>query len=172
MAMDGDVTFESDMRGLEFLDGATVPRRVVVHMAGRLGDPDASVLFEVRDGVATCVELIVKAKRNGRGLRGADLGELNLDALAERAFLDFATPIGGGAMGGKDEGESRLLRKGIEKAVYATGRGLSEAELQEVARIYREHAGTPTAAVHKLLGYNSRRTADRRVRQARDAGLL
>lgn len=46
------------------------------------------------------------------------------------------------------------------------------AELEDVARIYKEHvAGKPTDAVATILGY-SPRTAARRVKQAEEAGLL
>jgi len=171
MTLRGKVTFSTDLRGIEILNGVSVPRRVTATLAGHLGEPDASALFEVRDGQPICVEFIVKAKPDGRGVRGADLAGVNLSALAEQAFLDFATPIEGGPLGGRDGDETRLLRKGIEAAVYATGRGATAAELQEVARIYRGHPNAPTSAVEKLLRY-SRRTACRRVREARDAGLL
>ncbi len=172
MVMRGKVTTSSDLRGLEILkNGVAVPKRVTMSMSGRLGDPDASLLFEVRDGQPVCIEFIVKAKPDGRGLRGADLERVNLNALTERAFSDFAYFSGGGPIGGSDESETRRLRKGIETAIYAPGRGPTPAELKEVARIYREHPHAPTAAVEKLMRY-SRRTACRRVRAARDAGLL
>ena len=171
MTLRGKPTFSSDLRGIEILNGASVPRRVTVSLAGHLGDPDASALFEVRDGQPVCVEFVVKAKPDGRGVRGADLVGVNLSTLAEDAFLEFATSVDGGPLGGRDVEETRLLRKGIEAAVYPTGRGATAAELQEVARIYRAHPAAPTAAVEKLLRY-SRRTACRRVREARDAGLL
>lgn len=172
MVLRGKVTWSSDMRGLEIVGGVYVPRRITASLAGPLGEPDASVLFEVRDGQAICTEFIVKAKPDGRGVIGADLDGVNLRKLAERVFLDFATPArGGGQMGGKDATEARVLRKVVEAAVYPTGRGVTEAELKEVARIYRAHPTAPTAAVEKLLRY-SRRTACRRVREARDAGLL
>ena len=50
---------------------------------------------------------------------------------------------------------------------------VTRAELEEVARIYREHVdASPTRAVAMLGGYASERTAARRVQQAREAGLL
>ena len=53
----------------------------------------------------------------------------------------------------------------------ARGR-VTRAELEGVARVYREHVGaTPTRAVQLAGGY-SERTAARRVQQARAAGLL
>lgn len=168
----GKVTFSSDLRGVEFLNGVTVPRQVTVSLAGPLGEPDAAALFEVRDGQPMCVEFIVKAKPDGRGVRGSDMSGVNLSKLAETAFLSYAAPTGGGSLGGGSPEETRFLRKGIEAAVYPTGRGATAAELQEVARIYRAHPSAPTAAVEKLLRYKSRRTACRRVREARDAGLL
>jgi hypothetical protein len=59
--------------------------------------------------------------------------------------------------------EARKARRGA----------VSKAELEQVAKVYREHlVGGPTAAVRLLLGYKSERTAARRVQQARAAGLL
>jgi hypothetical protein len=49
---------------------------------------------------------------------------------------------------------------------------VTRAELEEVAKVYREFIGsTPTRAVQLAGGY-SERTAARRVQQARAAGLL
>lgn len=47
-----------------------------------------------------------------------------------------------------------------------------EAELLQVARVYREGGYKPVEAVWKVLGYNSRGTAVHRVEQARAAGFL
>lgn len=170
MTLRGKITTTSDLRGHQMLGDVLVPRRVTVTMAGHLGDPDVRIQFEVREGRPDCTEFTVKAKPNGRGIRSSDLTTLNVDGIAESAFLDFATHREGATFGGQD-GETWALRKGIGDAIHAPGRGPTSAELEEVARIYREHPTAPTSAVEKLLGY-SRRTASRRVQQARDAGVL
>lgn len=171
MALRGKVTTSIDALGAEVLLGdVLVPRQVTMTMAGVLGDPDAALHFEVRDGRPDCVEFTVKAKPNGRGIKSSDVA-IMIDAIAEGAFLTFATGTEGGPLGGGDDRESWRLRKGINSAIHAPGRGPSRAELEEVARIYREHPNAPTSAVEKMLRY-SRRTASRRVQQARDEGLL
>lgn len=172
MTLRGRITTEPDLsRKHVRLGDVLVPSGLTMTLAGELGDPDASVRFEVRDGRPECVEFIVRAKPAGRAVRGSDLSMLNVDALAETAFLNFATGTEARALGGSSDEESWRLRKGIGDAIHAPGRGPSRAELEEVARIYREHPNAPTNAVEQLLGY-SRRTASRRVQQAREAGVL
>ena len=86
MVMPGKFRFSSDMRGLEVLNGVAVPRQASAHRVGKLGDPDTSILFEVRDDSPVCVEIVVKAKPDGRGVRGADLERLNLSRLAGKGI--------------------------------------------------------------------------------------
>jgi hypothetical protein len=62
----------------------------------------------------------------------------------------------------RDLYEARAARRGA----------VTRTELEEVARVYRQHFdASPTRAVQLLGGY-SERTAARRVQQARDEGLL
>lgn len=57
--------------------------------------------------------------------------------------------------------------------VRAPRRGTTKAELEQVAKLYREHVeGRPVESIRTLMGYGSDRTAARRVEQARAAGLL
>lgn len=72
----------------------------------------------------------------------------------------------------QDEAEARRLQRDIYEARSARRGTVTRAELEEVARIYREHVdASPTQAVAMLGGYTTR-TAARRVQQARAAGLL
>ncbi|GAA4697993.1 hypothetical protein [Nocardioides nanhaiensis] len=171
MTLRGKIENHWDFSSEELVDGVLVPKRLRVTMTGELGEPNAALHFEVRNGRPECVDFTVTAKPDGRAIRTSDLKTLFIDGIAETAFLDFATPPGGGALGGADEAETRRLRKSIERAIHAPGRGPSRAELEEVARIYSEHPNAPTSAVEKLMRY-SRRTASRRVQQAREAGLI
>jgi hypothetical protein len=72
-----------------------------------------------------------------------------------------------------DEAEARRLERDLHEARKAQRGTVTRAELEEVARIYREYVdSSPTQAVAALGGYDSQRTAARRVQQAREAGLL
>lgn len=65
--------------------------------------------------------------------------------------------------------------KHMDLVAWATRprRGVREVELQRVVDIYRANIDfNPTFAVFREMGYNSGRTAARRVEQARAAGLL
>lgn len=165
-------TFDvGDRRGQQRVGDYLVPPAVVVTMKGDAGNPNASIRFEARDGGITCTAFTVTAVAGGRGLRNSDLTTINIDGIGESAFLDWATPVGKdrAPMGPSDDREEWAMRADIGEAQKIPGP--SRAELEEVARIYRSVSTAPVAAVESAFGY-SRRTASRRVKQAREAGLL
>lgn len=156
-----------------------VPPTVTLEAEGLKGAPDVAARFEIRDGVPEVVDFRITAKRNGRAVRTADL--INWQPLEKLALNSFRQV---GSIGERDDQgellgavipqgdrEEWALRADLEEAI-ARRRGPSTAELEEVAKIYREGiGGRPTEAVQTRLGY-SRRTAARRVQQARQAGHL
>jgi hypothetical protein len=112
------------------------------------------------------------AKQTGRGIRTADLRAFHsLDALAFNAYIQNRRPSG---VWFHDEAEYWRARRDIQdaQAKQGTRPRVSLAELEEVAEVYAS-AGrdNPTEAVKNQLGY-SRRTAERRIRSAREQGLL
>lgn len=145
------------------LGEAVVPPTADLIFTGTKGSPDALVRFEVRDGRPECVEVAVRVKPDGRGIRTSDLAMFNLDDLTIDVFVEL------GVVGVSDPEERRQTYKGVQEARLERRGGVTRAELEEVARVYREHIDeSPTRAVELLLGY-SRRTAARRVEQARTA---
>jgi hypothetical protein len=155
-----------------------VPARAAWKFEGNSGQPDGEVRFEVRDGRPQCVEVTLKAKPDGRGLRTSDLGQLMLDAMMTSVFANLSlravedkgvtemTPV-------FNEADFWAALNEVETAVKAPKRGVTQSELEQVAGIYREHvADRPVSHVKALMGYGSERTAARRVEQAREAGLL
>lgn len=157
-----------------------VPPAVTFEAEGLKGAPNVVGRFEIRDGVPECVDFRITAKPDGRAVRTADLnGWQPLEGLALNAFRqvgriglrDAATGRLLGAGTPVDGREEWAMRADLEGAM-ARRRSPSAAELEEVARVYREALhGRPTEAVQLRLGY-SRRTAARRVQQARAAGVL
>jgi hypothetical protein len=130
--------------------------------------------FEIRDGAPEVVEFRITAKHDGRAVRTSDLNSWQpLEGLALNAFLRVGR-IGDrehGAWPPRAEREKWAMEGDLERA-KARRRTPNTAELEEVAKIYREALhGRPTEAVQVQLGY-SRRTAARRVEQARAAGIL
>jgi hypothetical protein len=113
----------------------------------------------------------IKAKPDGRGIRTADLQIFNIDTLTVIVFSSLAltapeqpggatqfTPI-------TTEQEFWPANKAIEEACRSRRGSVTRAELEDVARIYREHFdGNPSQAVQLLLGYTER-TAGRRIRR-------
>ena len=163
--------------GLTQIGDVAVPRVAVYAHDGDIGEPDLEVTFEVRDGRPECVDFHVRAKPDGRGIRTADLQMVtNLDAMAVYLFERVAPVPGGSAfnwMWRQTEENAGRARRAVYEARKARRGSVSKAELEQVAKVYREHlVGGPTAAVRMLLGYKSERTAARRVQQARAAGLL
>lgn len=161
------------------LGDAMVPRHAFFDLEGENGEPDLRVHFEVRDGVPTVVDFHVSAKGSGRGIRSSDLGMFNLDNFTTNVFQHLATVVVGEgehavtASPPTDERQAWRARAGVDDAVKTRGRGVTRAELERVAAVYREHLhGSPNLAVKNELGYGSERTAARRVKQAEDAGLL
>ena len=157
------------------LGGTQVPERVVLDGQGLKGAPDLHVEFEIRDGAPDVTTFGLAAKASGRGISTADLRAFHsLDTLAYNAFMRFATrpdETGASTWPIEDERSWWAARADIEDAATDRARA-SRAELEDVARVYRENLhDRPTEAVQNVLGYSSR-TASRRVQQARAAGLL
>jgi hypothetical protein len=149
-----------------------VPEAVVLDGEGLRGAPDLHVKFWIRGGIPEVHEFTLKAKEDGRGIRTADLRAFfSMEKMAVNAFMHMQVrPVG--FPYSKQEHWRALddIRSAQEK--QGTRPRASRAELEEVAQVYRA-AGrdNPTEAVQNELGY-SRRTAERRVSQARQAGLL
>jgi hypothetical protein len=178
MVWEGRGEIAGKMPGLVRLGEHAVPRRAGYTFTGAKGSPDLHMSFEVRDGRPECVEITIKAKPAGRGIRTADLQIFNIDTLTVNVFSSIAlsaTEQPGGATQFTPittEREFWPANKVIEEARRERRGSVTRTELEDVARVYREHFdGSPTQAVQHLLGY-SERTAGRRIRQARDAGLL
>lgn len=164
------------------LGSAIVPPKAQLTFKGIKGSPDVTMRFEVRDGRPECVEIHVKGKPQGRGIRTADLQQFNLDNLTANVFTDLAIAVkddgigvGPGSSILTDEDVAAKLRAGRDvREARMSRRGMvTRAELEEVARVFREHVDdSPTSAVKQLLDYGSDRTAARRIKQAEEAGLL
>lgn len=158
-----------------------VPEAASFAFEGENGDPDMLVQFKVRDGRPQCTEVHLHTKPNGRAVRTSDLHALSLDvltvsvftALSKRFTYDPDTGMTTAMHHVMDEREFWRAVNDTEEAVKNPKRGVTEAELENVARIYRENVvHKPVEAVRAALGYGSDRTAARRVEQARSAGLL
>jgi hypothetical protein len=164
------------------LGDAAVPRRARFTMEGANGAPDLKMLFEIRDERPECIEVTVTTKPDGRGIAVSDLqvlqhrlATLTAEVFAQLAAKPFYRHRDGqfaGAYGSVDEeGYQRVVRD-LYEARSARRGGITRTELEDVAKVYREHVdASPTQVVKLLLGY-SERTAARRVQQAREAGLL
>jgi hypothetical protein len=147
-----------------------VPEGIRMTSEGLKGAPDLTIEFAVREGRPEVVGFHLVAKPTGRGIRTADLhGFTSLDRLAFNAFIQNTRRPGG--VWFFDEAEYHRARRDIQDAQARPG-SPSEAELEAVAHAYLA-AGQdkPTEAVQNELGY-SRRTAERRIQQARERGLL
>lgn len=167
-----------------------VPERVIAMRYGNPEDaasgtraPSVVFTFEVRDGGAVCVDVKASAGETGeRPIRQSDLA-LNLDALAESAFLHAATHVdddpsvpavtfrqGKPPLYASDPakpGAKREVHDVIERGHQGIG------ELRQVALIYLDprHRKRRSQAVIELLGY-PRTTAFRKIGQARESGLI
>jgi hypothetical protein len=153
-------------RGMVKLGDSTVPPEALLTFEGVKGSPDVTMNFEVRNDRPECVGITIKAKPKGRGIRSADLALFNIDSLTIAVFAQV------GNLGVHDEAQQWRTARDVTEARSVRRGAVTRAELEDVARVYRDHVdNAPTKAVELLLDY-SERTAARRVQQARDAGLL
>ncbi|MFD3399432.1 hypothetical protein ACFWUU_02070 [Kribbella sp. NPDC058693] len=154
--------------GLVGLGDGVTAKEATLTFEGIKGSPDATVRFELRDGRPECVEINVRAKPTGRGIRSADIRMFNVDELTIDVFTELGT------VGVRDEQVIVATARSVREARSERRGTVSRAELEKVARIYREYLNDkhgPTAAVRAAGGYTER-TAARRVKQAEEAGLL
>jgi hypothetical protein len=148
-----------------------VPEAVVMDGEGLRGAPDLHMKFWIRDEIPEVYEFTLRAKEGGRGIRTVDLRAFSLEKIAVDAFMRMQVrPVGLPYSDAEHWRAHDDIRSAQEKR--GTRPRVSRAELEEVAQVYRS-AGrdNPTEAVAIELGYR-RRTAERRVAQAREAGLL
>jgi hypothetical protein len=152
--------------GLIALGEAVVSREALMTFEGIKGSPDVTMRFEVRDGRPECVSVAVQAKPDGRGIRSADMSMFHIDSLTIAVFEQLAT------IGVKDEDYARRVGHDLREARLSTRGAVTHEELEEVAKVYRQHLNSsPTRAVALYGGYSDR-TAARRIKQAAEAGLL
>jgi hypothetical protein len=180
MAFRGEASYTGLAGGRVRLGNVVVPRRATWTFTGENGEPDLAAHFEIRDGRPECVRFVIEAKKDGRGLRTADLAVLNVDELARGAYEGLALKIadeGDGWVAAEpieSSADVQEARREVHKAQRGRPAGPPKVELQRVAEVYRAHmdSASPTQAVQLHCGYGSHRTAARRVEQARAAGLL
>lgn len=154
-----------------------VPRKITVTMTGDDDGvpgrrwPDVTIQFEVRDGAAVCTDLRIVSKPGDRPIRTADLSVFDLDKLAELGFgMHAGERDGSGYVFGRDSsGAAPQIRNAVNE-------GYREplAELREVARVYLDPDARrkPTLSVQNILDYKTRITTSRRIKLAREKGLI
>ena len=180
MSWPGSTSIENPLPTVP-MGNTVVPARATWTHTGAAGEPDATVRFELRDGRPECVEVVIRARPDGREVRTTDLASIHLDGLVSAVIGHFGLRqdddggwrlVDGEAYSGKPPGGSERVQA-VREVDRARSVRVTRAELEEVARIYREHRdGHPIQAVKALRGYSSERTAARRVKAAEHAGLL
>lgn len=160
-----------------------IPQHVFFDVVGAAGEPDMHIHFEYRDGRPQVVELTVKAKDGGRGVRSSDLEPISLDGLAKSVMTQHTQIITKEDGGYRESVSPDWSHPAHERSFWelqgelaeaiGTRRGrVNEAMLQRVADLYEQYRGkNALQAISIDLGV-SERTAARRVKAARDAGLI
>lgn len=172
------MTFES-VGGAVKLGRTLVPERAVWRHDGYDGSPSVRVEFELRDGQPVCVGVQFEANSDGRGVLTGDLNTLpSLNRLAVEVFAELSSGMvaegDDSALEGMDVASQ--IRAKIDRQFGAKADRKADirtdAELQEVAKVYRENVHEhPRRAVEVAFGMSSR-TASRRIEQARARGYL
>jgi hypothetical protein len=144
-----------------------VPRRVAYTIEGDHSSPSLRIEFEIRDERPFCSSVHIDASAQGRSIRTGDLTSLpSLERLAEECFAELAMRAGTSNPFEAFIGDKAGVRQ-ARGEIHSGG----DAELKEVARVYREHVDERPVEAVEALGY-TRRTAARRIQQAREKGLL
>jgi hypothetical protein len=137
--------------------------------------PKVRAEFEMRDGSAVCLSITVEATPKGRPVTTSDLESLpGLDRKGIDAFKALGTRVfdDDDWKAGVNSHRLEAIRRPSGLEVGRALRGRPDDELSRVAAVYRENIkGSPAQAVELAFGW-TRRTADRRIRAARDRGLL
>lgn len=164
--------------------------------------PLAVAQFEMREGAPTCTSLHFMATGDARGIERSDLEGVPLAEIGTFGFMrhaaapmnDEGTAYSFPAIPETDKSEREVDRLMIESTslmLLASERraingrrtaealheelatGVQDQELRNVARAYLKSGSRARAvAVQHLLGYPSLRTAERRIAEARKAGLI
>ncbi|WP_169515767.1 hypothetical protein [Amycolatopsis nigrescens] len=165
--------FRGDVR----LGDLMVPRHAFFDLEGADGHPDVHAHFEVRDGRPECRELRITSNDPGRGITDDDLKFFNLDNFTTQVFHQLVSHVideNDGEPIAIDTNYGRAVRESFDEIREAVTKPRKEkgADLEYVARLYRENIdGSPIKIISEECKV-SERTAVRRVKQARDAGLL
>ena len=160
-----------------------VPRHVFLDVTGGAGDPSAHIHFEWRDGRPQAVEVRVTAAPDGRGIGSSDLDALTLDAMATTVFQRHSTVVvaeGNGVTTSamvdwshpKWERDGWQLSGELTEAISSSRGRRTATELERVAEIYRERRGKDALTYIATALDVSLRTAARRVKAARQVGLI
>ena len=155
--------------------GFSVPAAVawVSKPIGR--SPSVRAEFEMRKGSPVCLSVTITATPKGRPVTTADLESI---PGLERKGLDAFKALGNRVFDDEDWREGRNLQRAGQiwtpnpRDLGTALRNQPDDELERVAAVYRDNIGNrPAEAVHAYLD-GSRRTADRRIKAARDGGFL
>jgi hypothetical protein len=128
----------------------------------------------MREDGPVCLSVAISATPKGRPVVTADLESLpGLDRKALDAFRALGTAVldDEAWRAGRNLGRTYEIFHPDPREVSAALRTRSDVELERVAEVYRANVSTRPVEAVEALGY-SRRTADRRIRAARERGFL
>jgi hypothetical protein len=130
--------------------------------------PTVTVAFEIREERIKCYSVQIESSEGQLSIKSSLLQELNIDQLgidaATSLALEYKTP------GGEEVVPAQLKTGRAAAKELADGvNRLSKRELMHIGYNYHNPANSkaPTQAVQKALGYGSRHTAIRRIKEAR-----
>jgi hypothetical protein len=130
-------------------------------------------VHEVKNARPEVIGIHIAAKPGGRGITTADLRSFALDELTTDVFTVVGVPMFDAdafAAAPQDypEKDHRHIGRTMREARQGSRGKVTRAELEEVARVYREHIDTtPIQAVRSARGY--KRTAPQRGAYSRPA---
>lgn len=150
-----------------------IPEVFTVHLTDDdAHGPDVILGFEVRNGAPECRELRMIATDSGNEVRYSGIVGVRIEDVQERALREMLLGRGDyDENSGLHRWYDSLPAEAVTEARKARRARVTDAELREVADVYRANPRRPTAAVADHFG-KAHRTAANWVERARKAGYL
>ena len=165
-------------QGFVRYQGVLMPRRFRVTLTDETSSaadllPAVNVAFEIREERIKCISISIESGEGQRSIKSTFLHELNIDKLgiegASTLAFELKTPDGEEVV----PAQLQVGRAAARKLADGVNR-LSVRELMHIGYHYSNPSNSkaPTQAVQVAMGYGSRHTAIRRIKEARDKGWV
>ncbi len=170
--------FIGEIAPLVIYDGVLLPNRIRVVLSDTKATPgrrtpSVVLTFEIREERAKCISVVVTSGDDNLSISSAQLARIKIDELWLEAAQTLALQYRAADVNEVVPAERKRGRAAAKKLSDNT-RQLSKTELMLIGFYYSNpmNQKSPTKAVQLGMGYGSRHTAIRRIKEARETGWV